>query len=433
VKRISLVTIFESELWRAWWPRLVFMASATTLAAGAAQMLPLPLLHPLREYDFFDLRVYRDATRVVSSGRPLYRAHLKRGLGFTYPPFAVLAMLPLRWLSLFHAEEVVTFGNILLVAVAAHAAVRLSSPSGGRARAGWVAAAVALWAEPIVSTIGYGQIDLLIAALVLVDLAYGRNSRAGGIGIGLAAALKLTPLIFIPYLLFTRRGRPAGRAMATFALSILAAFIALPRDAGEYWGGAVFDVSRVTGHHHLSGGGPANQSLRGALLRFFPDMSHVSAIWLPCCLFLACLGLLLAVRVARRGNESYGFLLIAITGLLISPVSWTHHWAIVVPAVLAMVTSTDDRGTRWLLTAMAIEIAVASSAIWFVIDNDPVGTRLGTGGLLLANLYVLAGLAVLATAAMGELQRAVANRRSRGRRRMRSQPLRVIPEGVSGP
>jgi alpha-1,2-mannosyltransferase len=410
------------------------MASATTLAAGAAQMLPLPLplLHPLREYDFFDLRIYRDATHVVGSGRPLYRAHLRRGLGFTYPPFAVLAMLPLSWLSLFHAEEAVTFGNIVLVAVAAHAAVRLSPRSQGRARAGWIAAAIALWAEPIVSTIGYGQIDLLIAALVTVDLVYGRNSRAGGIGIGLAAALKLTPLIFIPYLLFTRRGRMAGRAMATFALSIVVAFIAVPRDAGEYWGGAVFDVSRVTGRHHLSGGGPANQSLRGALLRFFPDMSHVSAIWLPCCLIVACLGLLLAVRVARRGNESYGFLLTAITGLLISPVSWTHHWAIVVPVVLAMVMSVEDRGTRWLLIAMSIEIAIASSAIWLVID-DPVGTRLSTGALLLANLYVLAGLAVIATAAMSEVQQAVANRRSRGRARLRRQPLRVIPEGVSGP
>jgi alpha-1,2-mannosyltransferase len=427
------VTIFDSELWQAWWPRLVFVASATTLAAGAAQMLPLPLLHPLREYDFFDLRIYRDATRAVGSGRPLYRTHLKHGLGFTYPPFAVLAMLPLSWLSLFHAEEAVTLGNIALVAVAAHAAVRLNPRLEGRARAGWIAAAVALWAEPIVSTIGYGQIDLLIAALVIVDLAYGRNSRAGGIGIGLAAALKLTPLIFIPYLLFTRRGRMAGRAMATFALSILAAFIALPRDASGYWGGAVFDVSRVTGRHHLSGGGPANQSLRGALLRFFPDMSHVSAIWLPCCLIVACLGLLLAVRVARRGNESQGFLLTAITGLLISPVSWTHHWAIIVPVVLAMVTSVDDRGTRWLLIAMAVEIAVASSAIWLVIEDDPIGTQLGTGGLLLANVYVLAGLAVLAAAAIGELQRAVTNRRSRGRTRRRSQPLRVIPEGVSGP
>lgn len=409
------------------------MASATTLAAGAAQMLPLPLLHPLREYDFFDLRIYRDATHVVGSGRPLYKAHLRRGLGFTYPPFAVLAMLPLSWLSLFHSEEAVTFGNIVLVAVATHAAVRLSRQQEGRARAGWIAAAVALWAEPIVSTIGYGQIDLLIAALVTVDLVYGRNSRAAGVGIGLAAALKLTPLIFIPYLLFTRRGRMAGRAMATFALSIVVAFIAMPRDAGEYWGGAVFDVSRVTGRHHLSGGGPANQSLRGALLRFFPDMSHVSVVWLPCCLIVACLGLLLAVRVARRGNESYGFLLTAITGLLISPVSWTHHWAIVVPVVLAMVMSVEDRGTRWLLIAMSIEIAIASSAIWLVIDNDPVGTRLSTGALLLANLYVLAGLAVIATAAMSELQQAVANRRSRGRGRLRRQPLRVIPEGVSGP
>jgi alpha-1,2-mannosyltransferase len=425
--------IFNAEPWRAWWPRLVFIASAATLVAGAAQMLPLPLLHPLKEYGFFDLRVYRDATHVVGSGRQLYSAHLKHGLGFTYPPFAALAMLPLSWMSVFHAEEFVTIGNIVLVAIAAHAAVRLRGSAERPARAGWIAAAIALWAEPIVSTIGYGQIDLLIAALVIADLAYGRDSRFGGIGIGLAAAIKLTPLIFIPYLLFTGRGRIAGRAIGTFLLSIVVAFIAVPKDAAKYWGGSVFDVSRVTGRHHLSGGGPANQSLRGTLLRFFPEMSHISAIWLPCCLIVAVLGLVLAVRATGRGNEAYGFLLMAITGLLISPVSWTHHWAIVIPGVLAVVTSVNQRSTRWLLIAMAVEIAVASSAIWLVIENDPVGTRLGTGGVLLGNLYVLAGLATIAVAAATEVQQIATGRRPRARGRRPQQPLRVIPEGVSGP
>ena len=308
----------------------------------------------------------------------------------------------------------------------------MRNASERRARAAWVAAAIALWAEPVVSTIGYGQIDLLIAALVIADLAYGRNSRFGGIGIGLAAALKLTPLIFIAYLLFSGRGRVAGRALGTFLLSIVVAFIAIPKDAAKYWGGSVFDVSRVTGRHHLSGGGPANQSLRGALLRFFPDVSHIGAIWLPCCLVVGVLGLVLAVRAAGRGNEAYGFLLTAVTGLLISPVSWTHHWAIVIPGALAVVTSVNNRSTRWLLIAMAVEIAVASSAIWLVIDNDPVGTRLGAGGLLLANVYVLAGLAAIAAAAATEVQQIATRRRPRARSRRRQQPLRVIPEGVSG-
>jgi alpha-1,2-mannosyltransferase len=410
----------------------VFLASATTLAAGAAEMAPLPLLHPLRAYAFFDLRIYRDATRIVSTGRPLYTTRLKHGLGFTYPPFAVLVMLPLRWFSVFRDEVAATFANIALVAVAARAAVRLRAPADGRARAGWLAAAIALWAEPVVSAVGYGQIDLLITALVLADLAYGRHSRAGGMGIGLAAALKLTPLIFIPYLLPTGRRRMAGRAAATFALSIVVAFIALPRDAARYWGGTVFDFSRVTGRHHLSGSGPMNQSLRGALLRLLPGISHVGMIWLPACLLVGCLGLLLATRAARRGDGLYGFLLTAITGLLISPVSWTHHWAIVVPGVLAIITSINRPGTRRLLTALAVELGMGTSAIWLVIETEPVGVHLDTGGLLLANVYVLAGLGMIAGAAAMELQRVIAPLLPRARRSAQ-QPLRVIPEALSGP
>lgn len=426
------MAISNAETWRRWWPRLVFIASALTLAAGADRLVALPLMHPLKEYAFFDLHVYRDATRVIGDGRQLYSAHLRHGLGFTYPPFAVLAMTPLSWMSVRHAEEFVTLGNIALVAFTAHAAVRLRGSAQHPARAGWIAAAIALWAEPIVSTVGYGQIDLVIAALVIADLAYGRDSRFGGIGIGLAAAIKLTPLIFIPYLLFTGRGRAAGRSAGTFLFSIVVAFIAVPKDAARYWGGTVFDVSRVTGRHHLSGGGPANQSLRGALLRFFPDVSHISTIWLPACAVVACLGLVLAVRACGRGDDAHGFLLTAITGLLISPVSWTHHWAIVIPGVLALVTSTSNRGTRWLLIAVAVEIAIASSAIWLVIENDPVGTRLGTGGLLLANAYVLAGLAALAVAAAAEVQQIATGGRSRVRSRRSRQALRVIPEGISG-
>jgi alpha-1,2-mannosyltransferase len=409
----------------------VFAASALILAAGVAQVLQLPLLHSMREYGFFDLHVYRDASRVVSSGGQLYGAHLKHGLGFTYPPFAAMAMLPLSWMSILHAEEFVTLGNIVLVAVAAHAVVGLRGTAENPARAGWVAAAVALWAEPIITTIGYGQIDLLIAALVVADLAYGRNSRFGGIGIGLAAALKLTPLIFIPYLLFTHRGRMAGRAAATFLLSIIVALIAMTRDAVKYWDGSVLNLSRVTGRHHLSGAGAANQSLRGALLRFFPGVSHMSAVWLPSCLIVGALGLLLAARASGRGNDAYGFLLTAITGLLISPVSWTHHWAIVVPGVLAMVTSVNDRGLRWLLLAIAGEVAVASWTLWFVID-DHIGTPLSAGTVLLGDIYVLAGLTTLLVAAAVEVWQIAMGRRLQPRQRRSASPLRVILQGVSG-
>lgn len=427
------MAFLKSVHWRLTWPQLVFLMSAAVISAGVAEWMPVPVLHPFWAYRFFDLRIYRDATWVAATGHQLYTAHLRHGLGFTYPPFAVLTMMPLRWLTVFHDEIAATAANIVLVAVAAHAAVRLRQPSRNRARAGWIAAAIALWAEPVVSTIGYGQIDLLIAALVSADLAYGRSSRAGGVGIGIAAALKLTPLIFIPYLLLSQRRRMASRALATFALSILVAFIALPKDAARYWDGTVFSISRVTGRHHLSGGGPVDQSLRGALERLLPHLAHTNLVWLAVCLVVGCLGLLLAVRAARDGRELDGFLLAAVTGLLVSPVSWTHHWAIVVPGLVALATSVPRSSTRWLLSLLAAELAVASSAIWLVVALDPVGTRLGVLGQFSADPYVLSGLAAIAIAAARELRHATLSRALLARIRWRQQPLRVIPEALSGP
>ena len=427
------MAIFKSAYWRALWPPLIFLASAALVSAGVAGWVPVPILHPFWRYRFFDLRVYRDATWVATTGHQLYTVHLRHGLGFTYPPFAVLAMMPLRWLNLFRAEIFATAVNIVLVAAAAHAAVRLRRPQRDRARAGWIAAAIALWAEPVVSTIGYGQIDLLISVLVMADLAYARRSRAGGIGIGIAAAIKLTPLVFIPYLLFTHRRDMAGRALATFALSIVVAFIALPGDAARYWEGSVFNVARVTGRHHLSGGSPVNQSLRGALVRLFPDVAHLSLIWLPVCVLVGGLGLLLAVAAARSGHELEGFLLAAVTGLLVSPVSWTHHWAIVVPGMVTLATTATRTSNRRLLTLLAAEVALASSAIWLVAEFDPVGTPLGFLGQLFADPYVVLGLSGIAIAAALQLRRVTVTSGVRAGPGWRQQPLRVIPEALSGP
>jgi alpha-1,2-mannosyltransferase len=377
---------------------------------------------------------------LVNHGGPLYSAHLKHGLGFTYPPFAILLFLPLIWLPMhaaaFHSAQL----NIVLAAVAVHGAMRLARrrPPVGRETAaeapgqrrwsatpaaawrwivaggstvGWLAAAAALWLEPISSTIGYGQVDLLITVLVIVDLAYLRQTRASGIGIGIAAALKLTPLIFIPYLLFTRRGRAAARALATVALSIVVSFVALPRDASVYWGGKFLDLSRVTGSHHRAGSGPINQSLRGAVLRLFPTLSDPRTVWLLAALVVGVAGLAVAARAGQRGDEPLGFLLTAVTGLLISPVSWTHHWAIAVPGVLALIVRGRGSAGRAVVTALALAFAVDGYAIWWLMVQRPVPLHLGAAELLIRNLYVVGGVGVIAVAVAAELGREISRRR----------------------
>jgi alpha-1,2-mannosyltransferase len=426
---------------RAAWPILVFLASAALLVAAEVSALPLPPFHSLHRFGFFDLRVYRQAAGIVAHGGPLYATTLSRHLGFTYPPAAAVLFLALRLVSLRADEALVTTLNLGLVVVVAHAALRLrarspSAPERRPRRAGtaWLLAAAAVWIEPVTTAIGYGQIDLLIAALVIVDLARDGRSGSAGIAIGLAAGLKLTPLIFVPYLLFTGRRRAAGRALLTFVGSIVFAFLTVPADARAFWGGAVFDTSRVTGRQH-SGGGPANQSLHGLLMRIAPGLPHLGVVWALSCVCVGGVGLLLAVRSARREDMARGFALTAVTGLLVSPISWTHHWAIAVPGLLLSAGAARRWPVRVLLAAATATLAAGASVIWLVIDAHPLGEHLGAGGFLLGDLYVLAGLAAIAAAAVAELValRSAAGRRVHGVSRVAPPAGRRIPRRAEDP
>jgi alpha-1,2-mannosyltransferase len=417
---------------RPGWPVVVFLGSASVMLVRAlAGGKLLPFL-PARGFGFFDLKIYREAARVTLDGGMLYAAKFQLGFGFTYPPMAALMFLILGAFPLRADEIAVLLLNIGLVAVLTHLTVRLGADSAQRrdmprARPGaaWIAGAVALWTEPVISAIGYGQIDLLIAVLVLADITLGRHSRWAGLGIGAAAALKLTPLVFIPYLAFTGRGQMAARALGGFLLSIVISFVVVPWNAWSYWGGALFNTSRVTGHHPFAGRGPANQSLRGALMRIASGIPHLGDVWLLTCAIVGGLGLWLAARAGARGDEAWGFVLTAITGLLICPVSWTHHWAIAIPGLLLLLVFPRPGLSGRAVVAVAAVGAVGSPAIWLVIGGDPSGAHLGVGGLLLGDLYVLLGLVTILTAGMLEL------------RRTRPQAVRELPRPgvprISGP
>jgi alpha-1,2-mannosyltransferase len=255
-------------------------------------------------------------------------------------------------------------------------------------------AAAALWLEPVFTTLGYGQIDLLIVALIVFDLSLPDAARAKGVWIGLAAGLKLTPIIFALYLLLTNRRRPAARALVSFGATIALGFALVPRDAGRYWGGLLFDSSRV-GRLENS----ANQSLRGALARMLHTVD-VQAWWLVVAALVAAAGIALAVIACRRGDEATGFSLCAITGLLVSPVSWTHHWVLAVPALMLLGVTTYRQSSRaGLLAALAIAAIGYSHMTWWVRPGAASELHLGFAGLLYGNAYVLTGLAALAIGA----------------------------------
>lgn len=234
----------------------------------------------------------------------------------------------------------------------------------------------------------------------------------------MAAGVKLTPLIFALYLWFTGRRRAALVSLGTFAATIAAGFAGVPGASAQFWwGGAMF---RKNGLQVL-----VNQSLYGTIDRLAGGASWVHVAWALAALVVGAGGLALAVAAARRGDQLLGLVVTGITGLLISPISWDHHWIFVLPA-LALAAD-----PRWLRRAWARGAYILALLGPFLVYPDKVTTtapghttpeRLTRAGgvlhfapqnatntveyhyhgwqLLAGNLYVVLGLAFLALVAV---------------------------------
>jgi alpha-1,2-mannosyltransferase len=352
---------------------------------------------------FVDLHVYRLGGDTVVHGTNLYQARFA-GLPFTYPPFAAVLCVALAVLPWNVAVALITGGSVAMLVLALYLALRLR-PLGSRLgsstrwKLAFAVGAAAIWLEPVRTAIGYGQIDLVIVACVLYDLSLRDDAAHKGVAIGIVAGLKLTPAIFVPYLLLTRRYRAAATATAAFASTVAIGWIALPGSSLSYW-----DVTFLNPGHIGRVQDASNQSLLGVLARNFHS-AHVTWFWLPLALIVAAAGIALAVSAANRGDDVLGFCLCAITGLLISPISWTHHWVIAVPAVLLVAVKLylgRSHRLRWVTIAGSLALTVVAAAGWAGLarrTQSPNWLHLPAIGLVDSEIYVVAGLVALATAA----------------------------------
>ncbi len=352
-----------------------------------------------------DLHVYRMGGDAVLHDMALYTLRYAGQLPFTYPPFAALVFTSLAWLPWVAAAVLITALTVVALPVMLYLALQLSpSPLRGR-RAAWdtalAAAALAIWLEPVRSTLFYGQVDVFIACAVLYDLTRPDSSRVKGTAIGLAAAFKLTPALFAIYLLLTRRYRAAATAAAVFAGSVALGFAVLPAASAYFWDISFLQPGRVSPPQNTQ-----NQSLLGAMTRTLHN-AGVGLPWVVAAALVAVVGLVLAVRADRRGDQARGFSLCAITDLLISPISWTHHWVLAVPALLLAIVAIGRYGARHRLAALPAAVAVTAIA---VVAWDRVARQVPNGGwlslpasaIIRSEVYVIIGLGALVVAA-GEL------------------------------
>jgi alpha-1,2-mannosyltransferase len=390
--------------WRTVFFAAIYVVSAAICCALAAG----------GKAQFTDLHVYRLGGEAALHDTGLYSLRF-HGLPFTYPPFPAVLFAAIAALPWGVAVALVTLGSAIALPVMLYLALRLpqlASPFSQRDawRLALAMAAVAIWLEPVRTTLGYGQVDVFLAAAVLYDLNLPANSRRKGIAIGVAAGIKLTPAIFVPYLLVTRQYRAAATATAAFAATVAVGFAVMPASSAHYWDGTFLNPGHISPVQNTE-----NQSLMGALARTL-HTPNVGQLWLPVAIALAVAGLGLARSAQRRGDEAVGFCLCAITGLLISPISWTHHWVIAVPGLLiAAVAIYKGRIRKPLARRLSIAALTALSVIcWLGLTRMvPGGTNwlhLPPLGIVDSELYVIAGLVALAIATYGVLARHLASR-----------------------
>ncbi|MFJ8533483.1 glycosyltransferase 87 family protein [Streptomyces sp. NPDC093591] len=345
-----------------------------------------------------DLMVYRAEGATVRAGGDLYalRATAAR-LPTTYPPFAALLFTPLTLLDTATMRTLATAGNLALLVVFAGLSLRLVGHA--RVESVWWVAAVAVWCEPVWTTLRYGQINLLLAVLVLWDLSRRPGDRWAGVGIGLAAAVKLTPALFVAFLLATgvvarrRHGRGgcwlrhARLAAAWFTGATLLAAAVLPYDSWRFWTRVVFAAGRV-GYAEDT----ANQALRGVLARLL-HTPEPGAAWVVTAAVVGAAGLGVAVAAELRGQRDWAVTSCAVTALLISPVSWSHHWVWCLPVVLLLGTH------AYRAAALSALLVFSSYALWWV-PHGPGRHELHQNGieLTLSALYGTTGCLFLVLA-----------------------------------
>ncbi len=330
---------------------------------------------------FFDLGVYRGAVRwwLLDDG-PLYDFRYQfTEYGFTYPPFAALLFSPLVATSW---PVAIALGLLVNAAMVALLLRRLGWPEirarrWHRPTALVVATCGIMLFEPVRDTFSYGQVNLVLLVLVLADeRLLARGSRYAGIGIGLAAAVKLTPGIFLLYLVVAGKRRAAAVAAGTAAAATALAALIAPGASRVFWTDALWDTERVGKLAYVS-----NQSLRGVLARL--DVPHASAWWLGLVAVVLAVWAVRARRAAAAGDHLTGFALTGIAGCLVSPVTWVHHLVWVLPALVLL------SRRRPVVTAVSY-VLLCSSVVWLWWDD--AGTPGGTIG---GNLYVWICLTLL--------------------------------------
>jgi alpha-1,2-mannosyltransferase len=403
--------------------RVLLIAGATVAVVAAVAYFVALATHPVNALlKGFDLQVYLGGgQQALHHPGNLYSWYYQHhpGIQFTYTPFAALlfavgSLLPFRLLM----DLVAVVSTFALVATIWIAFRELGWERAARTGATLLLAGLTFWSEPVQRGLYLGQVELVLMALVVWDLSQPDRRWWKGAATGVAAGIKLVPLLFIAYLVVTRRFRQAAVAAGAFVVTVIIGFAVLPGRSVYWWiDGNFFQASR-TGFV----GDQQNQSLRGILTRLAGSVNGAEVPWLVVAVVVVAGGLVAAAALHNSGRTFAGLMAAALTALLVSPISWDHHWVWIAPG-LAVIVDAAVRAARggaaaartwWLVLAGAVLVLYGAwPDLWsrtagllegglinyapassFAYGDNPRYAEYHWHGLqiLAGNLYLLAGL-----------------------------------------
>ncbi|MEV6772855.1 glycosyltransferase 87 family protein [Nocardia sp. NPDC051030] len=383
-------------------------------------------------HGYIDLQVYRNGARAWLDGKDIYGPMPQVfgiGLPFTYPPLAALFFAPLALMPLVVAEwavlatSMVALGATLWVVLDR---VRPAMPRVTQISLAIIGVALLQLLEPIRQTYGFGQINVVLMAAIALDCLVRKPFWPRGMLIGIAVAVKLTPAGYLLFFLlqqdwkavgaqvraactpFSARGalaaivlpakaipRPALTLVLSTAGAIAVGWLIFPKDSPQYWFHTLSDTGRI-GPPWFAG----NESLKGFAFRLGVSDSVATLIWVVLSVLAVALAAIWMKRLLDAGARAAALMVNAGAVLLISPVSWSHHWVWIAPALI-VAADAIARGRRSPLFLGATALAVLMFAVgpqWLLPHDHDRELTWSWWQQILGSSYVLFTFAIFIVA-----------------------------------
>lgn len=376
------------------------------VAAVLVQIISIWFVHWIDTRGYLDIEIYRLGARAWLNGYEIYGGDLtpetpdEGTLPFIYPPIAAIGFVPLTWISGDNAVLVVALLSHLSILVTAYALARSSSYLATRSTV-VLLTTVALMPlftllEPARDTINYGQINLWMMGLVAADCLLPRTRWPRGLLVGIAGAIKLTPLGFLLFFLLRRDFRAAAVAALTFSTTVLVGALAAPEDAATWWLDTMLSTGDSFGTTYAG-----NLNLRAIIAK--QDLTGVplNSLWIIGCIALVALAALGMIYALRTRNVPLAVVINAVAVVLVSPISWSHHWVWAGPT-LALLFAMTLRN-RWYGSLVAVAFSAVVILIgpqWYLPYGNDEELNWTFSQQVVGNAYTLIGIAFLIVCAV---------------------------------